>query len=253
MLKRLFALSMLCLVFGVTQAFAQTPAEKAATAKTIKAEKEIEALKKRLQELYPASKLTSVRESPIEGLYELVAGKNLMYTDKSGKYFVFGSIMDMKTQHDLSADRREELNTIDLNTLPVADAIPLVRGKGTRKLYVFSDPECPFCKRAEESLKDVDDVTIYVFLMPIAQLHPTATKLSENIWCSDDKAKAWSDWMLLNIKPADKSCDNPLARNQSLAASMNIHGTPTFIREDGRLMSGAPSKGQVQNYLTPKE
>lgn len=249
MFMRLMAMSMLCVTFCATQALALTPAEKTNAAKSIQAEKDITSLRKQLKELYPSSNITSVRQSPVEGLYELVAGRNLMYTDKSGKFFVFGSIFDMQTQHDLSADRREEINLVDLNALPVSDAITIVRGKGGHKLFVFSDPECPYCKRAEEALKDVDDVTIYVFLMPIKQLHPSAIKLAENIWCSDDKPKAWADWMLRGVQPVEKSCDNPIERNVALAASMNIHGTPTFIREDGRITSGAPGKDQVKNYF----
>lgn len=250
MFKKIALLCVMGLALIGGQAYALTPAEKKAAVEAVKKEKELAAMQKKLAELYPATKVTSIRHTPVEGIFEVVAGKNLLYIEKHGRYFIFGSIYDMKNQHDLSADRREELNVVDISKLPVADAIKSVRGKGEHKLFVFSDPECPFCKRAEEALKDVDNVTIYVFMMPIPQLHPTAAKLSENIWCAEDKAKAWSDWMLNGIQPADKSCDNPIARNQALGSSMSINGTPTFIREDGRLMSGAPAgKDHINDYF----
>lgn len=245
MFNRLIIAALCALTIGTAQAETQQV--------DVDAKHDIEVLKMNLQTLYTATKITSVRTTPVSGLYEIVMGRNLIYTDKFGKYFVFGSIVDMKTQHDLSADRREEINLVDLDTMPLADAIPVVHGKGTRKLFVFSDPECPYCKRAEESLKDVEDVTIYVFMMPLAQLHPQAAKLSESIWCSKDRVQAWTDWMLKGIKPADATCDNPIERNLALAAGMNIHGTPTFIREDGQIKSGAPSKGQLDNYLVKEQ
>lgn len=251
MLKKLLAVAILgvsCVV--LPSAHAAHDSAKSVAAASTKSDKDIQTLKKRLLELYPSANISSIRHSPMDGLYELVAGKNVMYTDMKGKYFVFGSIFDMGIQHDLTADRRAELNTVDSKSLPLADAIQIVHGKGTHKLFVFSDPECPYCKRAEEAMVGVDDVTIYVYLMPIPQLHPSAAKLSENIWCADDKVQAWNDWMLKGVQPADKRCDNPIARNQALGASMGINGTPTFVREDGKVMSGAPTREQIPSYLS---
>lgn len=213
------------------------------------ADQELDGLKARLKVLYPASRFDSVARSQIEGLFELVAGNNLFYTEKTGKYFVFGSIYNMATQQDLSADRRAQISKIDISTLPLNDAIKIVHGKGTHTIYVFSDPECPFCKRAEHALQDADDMTMYVFLMPIAQLHPESAKISESIWCASDKAAAWTNYMLKGIAPKDKTCDNPILRNLQLAKGFQIIGTPTFIREDGSIKAGAPTKEQIPSFL----
>ena len=253
MLKKFIILATISVIgfsCAVTPSFAETYKVTTSTPKAVSPEIDLVSLKAKLNEMYPSANISTISRTPVEGIYELVAGRNLMYTDKNGKYFIFGSIYDMTAQHDVSADRRAEINLVDIASLPIADAIKVVHGKGTHTLYVFSDPECPYCKRAEETLATVDDMTMYVFLMPIPQLHPSATALAEHLWCAEDKVLAWNNWMQKGVQPAVKYCDNPITRNQALAASMQVTGTPTFVREDGKIVTGAPSHETVQTYLS---
>ena len=212
------------------------------------------ALAKRLRELYPNTAVSAVTESPLPGLYEVVMGRNIAYTDERGRYFLFGHLFDMPAQRDLTAERKDELGRVDFMQLPVKDAIKTVHGAGSRVLAVFSDPDCPYCRKLEPELAKVDDVTIYTFLMPLTELHPDARNKAVAIWCSADRAKAWSALMLRNQTPPTANCDNPVERNVALGERFQITGTPTLISADGRLMPGAASATQIEAWLakTPK-
>lgn len=206
-------------------------------------------VEKRIKEQYPATKITSVRESQVKGVYEVVMGRNVAYAEESGRYMIFGHLYDMKEQKDLTASVLDELNKIDVLALPVVDAIKTVRGKGDRKLYVFSDPDCPFCKRLEPELAKLDNVTIYTFLYPLEQLHPDAKRKAEIVWCAKDRAKAWDEFMASGKLPEGTRCDTPVERNIRLGSSLGINGTPTIITGDGSMVPGFVPAAELERRL----
>ncbi|WP_303785332.1 DsbC family protein [Azovibrio restrictus] len=209
-------------------------------------------VEKRLEEQYPATNITSVRESQVKGVYEVVMGRNVAYTDESGRYMIFGHLYDMKEQKDLTAQRLDEINKIDVSALPLADAIKTVKGDGSRTLYVFSDPDCPFCQRLErETMPKLDNVTIYTFLYPLEGLHPDAKRKAETIWCAKDRAKAWDDFMTSGKLPEGRTrCDNPVERNIRLGSSLGINGTPTIITGDGAMVPGFVPASELERRLS---
>jgi thiol:disulfide interchange protein DsbC len=209
-------------------------------------------VEKRLRERYPSTKITEVREGAIKGLYEVVMGRNVAYTDESGRYMIFGHLYDMKEQKDLTAQRLDEINKIDVSTLPLADAIKTVKGNGSRTLYVFSDPDCPFCRRLErETMQKLDNVTIYTFLYPLDGLHPDSKRKAETIWCAKDRAKAWGDFMTSGKLPDGRTqCNNPIERNIRLASSLGINGTPTIIMSDGAMVPGFVPAPELEQRLS---
>lgn len=210
----------------------------------------IDLARKNFAEKYPSTTITSIEETPIDGIYEVVLGKNIAYTDIKGDYFLFGSLVRMSDQADLTSIKREELNKIEFKDLPFDKAITIKKGKGERKIAVFSDPDCPFCKRLEEELQKVDNVTIYIFLNPLKQLHPKAVDLSKQIWCSKDRALAWKDYMLGGLAPkAASTCTNPVNETIKLAQQLGFSGTPTSILEDGTKIIGAKSASELDYSL----
>lgn len=216
----------------------------------VSAQADVSTLQANLKKNYPATKVTSVDVTPIKGIYEVVLGKNLAYTDVTGDYFLFGDIIRMKDQSNLSSQKRDELKKIDFKTLPFKDAITFKRGNGSRKLAVFSDPQCPFCKRLEIELMKLDNVTIYVFTNPLVGLHPEARNLSKKIWCSKDKQKAWRDYLISSIEPtSDGLCLNPVDANVQLSRELGFDGTPMTILEDGTVVAGAVSVGELDYKL----
>lgn len=193
----------------------------------------------KLRGMYPATNFKSVRLSQFPGIYEVIMGQNIAYVDGSGRYFLFGHVFDMPAQRDLSQERLEQETAVNFETLPLADAVKVVRGSGKRRMAVFSDPDCPYCRQLERSLGSLTDVTIYTFLMPLAQLHPDAPRKATSVWCSENRGRAWLDLMNDGAALPDRSCDAPIDRNLRLAETLAISGTPTIIFEDGRKVPGA--------------
>ncbi len=170
-------------------------------------------LKKAVEAAYPKIKVDSVSKTPYAGLYEVFMAGQIIYTDEKMTFLIAeGRLVDPKSKKDLTAERMDELTKIDFSKLPLEQAIKVVKGNGSRKLVVFSDVDCPYCKRLEQNeLSNISDVTIYTFLYPIAQLHPDAAAKSKAIWCASNRVKAWEDWIMRNQLPKNAPhCDVPL-------------------------------------------
>jgi thiol:disulfide interchange protein DsbC len=198
---------------------------------------------------FPA--IDEISKSPLPGIYEVrVNGAQIFYTDEQGNYLIQGNLIDVKTRRNLTEERVEKLSEVAFDKLPLQDSIKIVRGNGKRKLAVFEDPNCGYCKRFEKDMKTVDNVTVYLFLYPV--LGPDSSVKSRDIWCSKDKGKAWADWMETSAKPATagSSCDvTALQRNVEFGRKYNITGTPTLIFSNGTRTPGAIPAEQVEKQL----
>ena len=184
------------------------------------------------------AKVRSVTASPVSGLYEVLVGNEIFYTDTSGKYLIQGEIIELASGKNLTELRQADLNRIKWADLTQSNAIKIVRGNGSRQLAVFSDPNCGYCKRLEKSLLQLDNVTIYTYLIPI--LSPDSAQKSKQIWCSSDPYKSYTDWMINGITPSGKSdCNTPLDKNMAFAKTYGITGTPTLFFTDGSRFPGA--------------
>lgn len=206
----------------------------------------------KLREKYPSTTISSVNKTQFPGIYEVQMGKNIAYAEQNGRYFIFGHLFDMVQQRDLTEERLSEMKPkMDTKAFPLEDAIKEVRGNGKGVLYVFSDPDCPYCKQLDGNLSMVTDVTIYTFLFPIAQLHPDAKRKAEGVWCAGDRVKAWADLMKKGVvNPA--GCDTPIDRNVALAEQLGISGTPTLIFADGEVAPGAIPAQRITQMLAQK-
>jgi thiol:disulfide interchange protein DsbC len=208
-------------------------------------------IRKNLGERIPQlKKIDEVTKSPMPGLFEIrVNGTDIFYTDAEGNYLVQGNLIDTKQRRNLTEERIDKLTAINFDSLPIKDAFTIVRGNGKRKLAVFEDPNCGYCKRFEHDLQKVDNVTIHMFLYPI--LSADSTEKSKHIWCAKDKAKSWQDWMVRDLPPKTASCDSAaIERNVELGRKYKITGTPTLVFVDGTRVPGAISTAQVEKYLT---
>lgn len=205
-----------------------------------------------LKKKYPSTTFTTVTKAPLGNLFEVVMRQNIAYVDPDTNYLMFGHIFDMKTQHDMTQDRLEELNKLDFSSLPLDKAIKIVKGDGSRAFAVFTDPECPYCYQLEQNLLDVNNYTMYVFLFPIAELHPTAHTKAEAIWCSKDPVKAWAEAMLEHKEIVSTKCATPIAQVAALGQSLGVRGTPTLISSDGRRAPGAMPAQALETWLDAK-
>jgi thiol:disulfide interchange protein DsbC len=217
---------------------------------TAQADQATDKLKATLQSRLGAdAHIKSITKSPLAGLYEVNLGAQIIYSDANGDYVLLGDLVDTKTRANLTEARLAEINKIDFASLPLANAVKVVKGNGSRKMVVFSDPNCPYCKQLETTLKSIDNVTVYTFLYPV--LSPDSMMKSKSIWCSADRAKTWEAWMLDHkVPPGPASCDTSvLDKNLALGHGMNVTGTPTVFLVDGRRLPGAVSADQLDKAL----
>ena len=200
-------------------------------------------IRKNISERLPQfPKIEEVSKTPIPGIYELrVLESQIVYTDENGSYVFQGELVDTKTGINITEQRVDKLTAINFKSLPFKDALVWKQGSGERKLVVFADPNCTYCKKFERDLQSVKDVTVYTFLMPI--LGADSTEKSKHIWCAKDSTKAWRDWMIKGTAIAESpACDTAvLGRNVALARKHRITATPALVYEDG----GKPQLGAV--------
>jgi len=208
------------------------------------------ALAQKLQKQFPEYPIDSIRPSGVDGVLEVLFGGNrIIYSDANGEHFFNGHLFDVQGHRDLTDERLEEVTRIDVKELPLADAFNVVHGNGKREVYLFEDPDCPYCRKLEEQLPDVKDVTFHVFLFPLTSLHPHAYEHALGIWCSKDPARAWTDKMLRGIDAPPAKCANPLDLNLALGEKLHIDGTPTLILANGRPHSGTVTAEELEHLF----
>ena len=194
-------------------------------------------------------KIDEVSKTPMNGLYELrVNDSEIFYTDAEGNFLIQGVLIDAKSKRNLTEERTEKLNAVEFGALPLKDAFTIVRGNGKRKMAVFEDPNCGFCKRFERDLQNVNDVTVHMFLYPV--LGADSVEKTKSIWCAKDRAKAWLDVMVRDMPVVKATCDTAaIDRNKAFGAKHKITGTPTIFFADGSRVPGAINAAQVEKFL----
>lgn len=208
-------------------------------------------IRKNLTERLPnLPKIEEISKTPMPGLFEVrVNQTDIFYTDEQGNFLIQGSLFDTRTRLDLTEQRVEKLTAIDFKDLPFKDSFTIVRGNGKRKMAVFEDPNCGYCKKFERDLLKVDNVTVHVFLYPI--LGADSNEKSKNIWCAKDKGKAFLDWMVRDINPPSASCDtSAITRTVEFGRKNRITGTPAMVFADGTRVPGAIGPERIEKFLT---
>jgi thiol:disulfide interchange protein DsbC len=208
-------------------------------------------IRKNLAERLPDfPKIDEVSKTPIPGLYEVRIGTELVYTDERGDHVIQGNIIDTKTRSDVTQARIDKITAIDFAALPLKDAIVWKQGTGARKLVVFADPNCGYCKKFETEMQQVSNVTVYTFLLPI--LGGDSADKAKNIWCAKDNSAAWRDWMIKGAAAPRSmgNCDTAaLQRNVAMAKKYRVNGTPALVFEDGKRVPGALPPADVEKQL----
>ena len=209
------------------------------------------AIRKALAERLPNfPKIDEVSKTPIPGLYEVRIGTDILYSDENGNHILQGSLIDTKNRTDLTQARIDKLTAIDFASLPLKDAVVIRQGTGARKVVIFGDPNCGYCKRLEKDLVALKDVTVYTFLYPI--LGPDSTAKSKDIWCAKDPGKAWRAWMVDGQAPAKVTgaCDTAaIDRTLELGRKYKVQGTPAVVFEDGSRVPGAIPANVIESRM----
>lgn len=208
------------------------------------------AIRKNIRESQPHwPAIDEINKTPMPGLFEVRIGAQIFYSDAQGRFLIQeGNLIDVRQKRNLTEERMHKLLAIDFQTLPLKDAFTVVRGNGQRKMALFSDPNCSYCKHLERDLAKLDNITIYVFLYPV--LGPGSKEKSQLVWCANDKAQAWLDLMLRDQLPMASVCDTTaINRNFSFGQKYKINGTPTLIFADGSRIPGVISLAQLEKQL----
>ena len=208
-------------------------------------------IRKNLMERLPnLPKIDEIKQTAMPGLWEIRIGTDIRYTDATGNYFIEGELIDLRNRRNLTEERVNKLTAIDFASLPLKDAMVWKVGTGKRRIAVFADPNCGYCKRFERSLQDMKDITVYTFLVPI--LGGDSPEKSRSIWCAKDQMTAWRNWMLDGVvaPKVTGACDETaIERNMALIRKHRINGTPAIVFEDGQRVPGALSSVQLERRL----
>ncbi len=208
-------------------------------------------IRKTLSQQFPGAKIASVAKTPYSGLYEVYLDGQLVYVDAQAKYVFAGDIIDLKTRSSLTQARLSQLNAVKWDVFPLQNALKTVKGKGQRKLVLFSDVDCPYCRKFEAELAKVDNLTVYTFLYPIEGLHPKAVQTSKQIWCAPDRNKAWDDYISRGTVPNnDGKCANPVDATIELGNKLKVGGTPTLFFANGVRVPGMVPAAQLERLLS---
>ena len=208
------------------------------------------AIRKTIAERLPDfPKIDEVTKTPIPGLYEERMGTEVIYSDELGNHLIEGSLIDTRTKGNLTEARVAKLTAIDFASLPLKDAMVWKTGTGARRIAVFADPNCGYCKKFERDLQQVKDVTVYTFLIPI--LGGDSPEKSANIWCAKDRTATWRDWMIEGKAPPRSmgACETPMTRNLALSRKHKVNGTPAIVFDDGTRVPGAMGAEAMEKQL----
>lgn len=196
--------------------------------------------------------IESIRKMPWAELYEVVVrgpdGPQLFYVDAAARVIILGQAIDAKSGRNLTEERQRKLSVVKWDSLPFDSAVTTIRGSGRRKVAIFSDPNCPYCKRFEKDLAKLDDITIHIFLYPV--IRPESVAQTKAVWCSKDRSRAWNDLMLRDIQPtARPDCDTPVEKLVALGRRLGAASTPTWFLENGERYQGALPLDEVTRLL----
>lgn len=244
---RRFLISAFC-ILSLSAAHAQTESapsdeqaaentqQEAAVAVQSTAPAVLDTLKDNFEQTFEGIEVDEVRPTPFAELYEVRIGTELLYTNAALDFVLQGALVDVDSLTDLTAQRIEELNRVDFSEFPLEHAIKQVKGDGVREMVIFEDPNCIYCKRLHETFAEVDNITVHTLLFPI--LTPDSRTKAEQIWCAENPAQAWSDWMVEGTEPAEVSCDTPIDDLLQLGLNLGVQGTPAIFFADGSRVNG---------------
>jgi thiol:disulfide interchange protein DsbC len=212
------------------------------------AAQDLDRIKSDLRKKFPDAQVETARKSGYGGLIEITGGGEVFYTDEKTSFLLLGSLIDTKTRENVTEARMRKLSAVKFDSLPLESAIKIVRGNGSRRIAIFADPNCGYCKRFERELINVTDITVYTFLYPI--LSPDSTEKSKAVWCAPDRAKAWLDLMIKDTVPGGApACDSPIEKVLAFGREKRIGGTPTIFFEDGERVPGAMPMAAFEKRL----
>ncbi|MBF0404506.1 DsbC family protein [Candidatus Magnetominusculus xianensis] len=213
-----------------------------------------------IRELNPGLTVESVQISPSRGLWEIAVKskaepkgeKAIWYLDFSKGNIIIGKLIGLKTKENLTEKRNIELNKVDYSSIPIKDALLLGEKSAKHKVIIFTDPDCPYCKRLHDELKKIvakrTDTAFYILLYPITKLHPEALKKSKSVMCA--KSLQLLDDAFDKKPLPEPTCNaKSVDDNIKIAEGLGLSGTPALVFPDGVLIRGAMPAEEILRLL----
>jgi len=243
----------LALALGLTSVGAQqrSAGTAAATARSDDVTPEVAAAVRAAVETWARGnvRIDEVRRTPMPNLVEVRVGNDILYVDEKAQFILLqGELIDMKNNRNLTRERLDDVLSIDFNALPMDLAFKQVAGNGKRRIAIFEDPNCGYCRKLRADLVKLDNVTIYTFVYSI--LGNDSDLKSRKALCASDKVRAWNDMMLTGKIPGNSgTCTNPLEKIRALGGKLNVTATPTVFFANGRRLAGYLPAAQFEKML----
>jgi thiol:disulfide interchange protein DsbC len=187
-------------------------------------------------EVVEARDLGSIFEFVIK---EPSRGKQLYYVTKDGKYLLVGGNLFDGDKVNITLKRREEVTKIDVSKLPLKDALVVKKGNGAKKLIMFNDVDCPYCRKAYDWLKNQTNYTLYIFFFPL-DMHPKSPEKTVQVFCSKDQETALDNAMSDKDIGSQKceAGEKMFAKHKAIAGEIGIEGVPLFVMDTGARING---------------
>ncbi len=194
---------------------------------------------------------SSIVESPIAGLYQVIVGAQVFYFYKDGRYVIAGDLFDMQKGVNLTQAARGEAQMAALRTRKPENIAALKKmgeknmivfapkGEVKHTISVYTDIDCSYCRKLHNEMADYNKLGIKVRYLayPRAGVDSGSYKKAVSVWCSDDQKQA------MNLAKnggavKSKSCDNPVKDQMAMGQQMGVNGTPALVLENGQLYPG---------------
>ena len=205
----------------------------------VAAEQVEERLVKNLQQIFPDIDINQVNSTPIENIYEVMIGTDVVYMTGDGRFILKGDLIDMKEKRNLSEDLRAQSRVDLLKKIAESEYIEFASKDSKDTIYVFTDVDCAYCRKLHRDVPELNEnaITVRYLAYPRAGVGSSTYQQMANIWCAEDRPQALTD--AKNGKPAKASdCKNPVEEQHVLGRKMGVRGTPAIFLESGRALPG---------------
>jgi len=192
-----------------------------------------------LKQLDPNTPVQSIKPTKITGLYEVVIGNEVYYVSANGRYIINGDIYDANTHENLTSVARGKIALKIINKVGESGMIIYEPKKVRRTLTVFTDVDCPYCRKFHADLPQhlANGIRVRYVMFPLRGLKSSVYRKEASIWCSKDRKQAF-DKATAGNAIAEKQCTNPIANNYVLAQKLGVNSTPTLMTDKGVLLPG---------------
>ncbi len=197
----------------------------------------VEQLRQALAITMPQVKPTKISSTPVNGLYEVIVGTQVVYMDINARYMIEGDLFDLKTKVNVTEGAKSVIRLAAVDKLGADSMIIYTPKKIKNTITVVTDIDCPYSRRLHDEIPDYleNEIQVRYIFMPLKG--PADMKKTISVWCSDDQQLAL-DMAKAGVKIEEKTCKNPIKKHLKVAREMGIRGTPAILLEDGTLLPG---------------